>query len=127
MDIEGLLEETTMGQVQRHLPVRDDGCRRVRAPEEQRASSGGCPSLPEPEDQDAEHDPGGEWQTAWLLTGLADPLQLRRDWAGSKEEMSIVSGYVKALTDLKKRMKEISASSGQGDDDPDDHAASNRK
>ena len=34
---------------------------------------------------------GGDWTTAWLLTGLPDPL-VRKEWAGSKEEMTIVTG-----------------------------------
>ena len=48
---------------------------------------------------------GGDWEAAWLLTGLPDPLH-RKDWAGSKEEMSIVSGYVDALAHLKKKVRE---------------------
>eukprot|EP00439_Symbiodinium_sp_Y106_P053850 s3531_g7.t1 len=34
----------------------------------------------------------GDWQMAWLLTGLPDPLS-RKEWAGSKQEMAVVSGY----------------------------------
>ena len=48
----------------------------------------------------------GDWDTAWLLTGLPDPLH-HKEWAGSKEEMTIVSGYVEAITKLKKRIKDV--------------------
>ncbi|CAE7719402.1 unnamed protein product [Symbiodinium sp. CCMP2592] len=48
---------------------------------------------------------GRDWSTAWLLTGLPDPLA-KREWAGSKEEMAIISGYVDALHRLKKRVKD---------------------
>ncbi|CAE7727399.1 SMYD3 [Symbiodinium sp. CCMP2592] len=47
----------------------------------------------------------GDWQAAWLLTGLADPLA-RREFAGSKQEMSVVSSYLSALHDLKKKVRE---------------------
>ncbi|CAE7224096.1 unnamed protein product [Symbiodinium sp. CCMP2592] len=48
---------------------------------------------------------GGDWQTAWLLTGLEDPLT-KKEFAGSKQEMAIISSYVKALADLKKKVRE---------------------
>ena len=50
---------------------------------------------------------GGSWETAWLLTGIADPLS-RREFGGSKEEMSVVSEYVNQMAKLKKRVKEAS-------------------
>ncbi|CAK9012989.1 unnamed protein product, partial [Durusdinium trenchii] len=49
--------------------------------------------------------PPGEWASAWQLTGLPDPLS-RREWAGTKEEMAIISGYMNSVHKLKKRMKE---------------------
>ena len=59
----------------------------------------------------------GEWQAAWLLTGLPDPLT-RKEWAGTKGEMSIISGYLSALHDLKKKVKDSSQSStGDGDEE----------
>ena len=62
---------------------------------------------------------GGDWSTAWLLTGLTDPLQ-KKEWAGSREEMAVISGYVEALHNLKKKVKEAQSSS---QDDPEDEAA----
>ncbi|CAE7623176.1 unnamed protein product [Symbiodinium sp. CCMP2592] len=47
---------------------------------------------------------GGDWEAAWLLTGLADPLS-RREFAGSKEEMAVVSGYLEALSKLNKPVR----------------------
>ena len=61
---------------------------------------------------------GGDWAAAWLLTGLPDPLA-RREFAGSKEEMSVISGYVEALHKLQKRVKE-SQSRGHGEEDGDE-------
>ena len=48
---------------------------------------------------------GGDWQASWLLTGLPDPLA-RKEFAGSKEEMAIISGYMEALAGLRKKIKE---------------------
>ena len=62
---------------------------------------------------------GGDWSTAWLLTGLADPLQ-KKEWAGSREEMAIISGYVEALHNLKKKVKE---SQNTAHEDPEDEGA----
>lgn len=58
---------------------------------------------------------GGDWSTAWLLTGLQDPL-LRREWAGTREEMSIVSGYVRALSKVRKHVKEAHQSAETKED-----------
>lgn len=58
---------------------------------------------------------GGDWTTAWLLTGLQDPLS-RREFAGSQEEMSIISSYVNNLCKLKKKMKEAGATGGEDAD-----------
>ena len=65
----------------------------------------------------------GEWETAWLLTGLADPLH-RKEWSGTREEMSVISGYVEALAKLKKRVKETSA---VGDHDEEEGHGAPRK
>ena len=59
---------------------------------------------------------GGDWDTAWLLTGLPDPLH-HKEWAGSKEEMTIVSGYVEAITKLKKRIKDVHQASTAEDEE----------
>ncbi len=48
---------------------------------------------------------GGDWQTAWLLTGLEDPLQ-KREFAGSKAEMAIISNYMSSLSKLRKKVRE---------------------
>ncbi|CAE7356915.1 unnamed protein product [Symbiodinium natans] len=47
----------------------------------------------------------GDWSTAWLLTGLSDPLQ-KKEWAGSKEEMAVISGYQEAVLKLRKKVSE---------------------
>ena len=58
----------------------------------------------------------GEWGTAWLLTGLPDPIN-KREFAGSKSEMATISGYVSALAKLKKQVREAEAA----DKDEDKH------
>ena len=67
---------------------------------------------------------GGDWSTAWLLTGLPDPLA-KREWAGSKEEMAIISGYVDALHRLKKRVKD--SQTAAEDDEGEGQAGHSRK
>ena len=67
----------------------------------------------------------GDWQAAWLLTGLPDPLT-RKEWAGTKGEMSIISGYLSALHDLKKKVKD-SSHSGAGDGEDEDAVAGPKK
>ncbi len=54
---------------------------------------------------------GGDWSAAWLLTGIQDPLS-KREWAGSREEMAIISGYTNSLHKLKKKVKEASSAAG---------------
>ena len=51
----------------------------------------------------------GEWETAWLLTGL-------QEWSGTREEMSIISGYVEALSKLKKKVKDTQGGGDRNDD-----------
>ncbi|CAE7354505.1 unnamed protein product, partial [Symbiodinium microadriaticum] len=58
---------------------------------------------------------GGDWASAWLLTGLVDPMQ-KRDFAGTREEMSVISGYVEALASLKKKVKEANAATAAEDE-----------
>lgn len=57
---------------------------------------------------------GGDWSAAWLLTGLADPLS-KKEFAGSKTEMAVVSQYLGSMAKLKKKVKE----STQGSVDED--------
>ena len=64
---------------------------------------------------------GGDWSAAWLLTGIADPL-VKREFAGSKEEMAVVSGYLDAVSKLRKKVNQ-SASSHAADHEEDDGAA----
>ena len=68
---------------------------------------------------------GGDWEAAWLLTGLADPLS-RREFAGSREEMAIVSGYMEALSKLKKKVREA-GNQDPGDEDAEEGGKSHRK
>ena len=42
---------------------------------------------------------GSDWETAWLLIGLDDLLS-RKDFAGSRQEMAVVAGCVRAVRDL---------------------------
>ena len=44
---------------------------------------------------------GGDWTSAWLLTGIPDRLDRRR-FAGSAQEMSTIAAYNKARTELLK-------------------------
>jgi hypothetical protein len=64
----------------------------------------------------------GDWSAAWLLTGLADPLQ-RRKFAGSNEEMSIVSGYIEALARVEKKVQETKGPVTKVSDDEEDENA----
>ena len=48
---------------------------------------------------------GGDWTTAWMLCGLSDPLS-RKEFAGSQNEMAVISGYISSLHKLKKKVKE---------------------
>ncbi|CAE7906252.1 unnamed protein product [Symbiodinium sp. KB8] len=58
----------------------------------------------------------GDWSSAWLLTGLPDPLT-KREFGGSKEELAVVSGYIDALAKLRKRVKETSANNLADEDE----------
>jgi hypothetical protein len=44
----------------------------------------------------------GDWTTAWRLTTLEDPLQ-KKAWAGTETEIAVISGYEKALQDIKEK------------------------
>ena len=68
---------------------------------------------------------GGDWEAGWLLTGLADPLS-RREFAGSKQEMAVVSGYLEALSKLKKKVREA-GQGNHGDEEDDEGGTSHRK
>ncbi|CAE7489091.1 unnamed protein product [Symbiodinium natans] len=61
----------------------------------------------------------GDWTTAWLLTGIPDPLA-KREFGGTKEELAVISGYMDALSKLRKRMKETGPGAGGGDEDDDE-------
>ena len=45
---------------------------------------------------------GGEWQTAWLLLDMADPLERPR-FGGEVQELETVAAYVRAMRDLEKK------------------------
>ncbi|CAE7669804.1 osm1 [Symbiodinium sp. CCMP2592] len=68
---------------------------------------------------------GGDWATAWLLTGLPDPCS-RREFAGSREEMAIVSGYVESLSKLQKRVRE-NHNRAQAEEETEEPASSSHK
>ena len=66
---------------------------------------------------------GGDWGSAWLLTGLPDPL-MKREFAGSRQEMSIISGYLDAVHRLQKRVRESKGHAGHhGEEDEESGAA----
>jgi len=67
----------------------------------------------------------GDWQSARLLTGLPDPMA-RKEFAGTKEEMSIVAEYMSSLAKLKKRVKEAQ-SHNQHQDEEEEAAGASRK
>lgn len=48
---------------------------------------------------------GGDWSSAWLLTGIPDPL-LKKEFGGSREELAVVSGYINALSKLRKKVRQ---------------------
>ncbi|CAE7035325.1 unnamed protein product [Symbiodinium sp. CCMP2592] len=58
----------------------------------------------------------GDWQAAWLLTGLPDPM-VRKEFAGTKEEMSVLADYMSSLAKLKKRVKEAQSHSQHEDEE----------
>ena len=45
----------------------------------------------------------GDWDAAWLLSGLQDPLK-QREFAGDEDEMAAVAAYLTAMGALKKKM-----------------------
>jgi hypothetical protein len=62
---------------------------------------------------------GGDWASAWLLTGIPDPL-VKKEFAGTKQEMAVVSGYLEALRKLRKKVKE-SGRAPELDEEEDDN------
>ena len=62
---------------------------------------------------------GGDWASAWLLTGIPDPL-VKKEFAGTKQEMAVVSGYLEALHKLRKKVKE-SGRAPELDEEEEDH------
>ena len=59
---------------------------------------------------------GGDWTTAWMLCGLSDPLS-RKDFAGSQNEMAVISGYISSLHKLKKKVKEAKEAGASKDEE----------
>ena len=58
---------------------------------------------------------GGEWQSAWLLTGIEDPIS-KREFAGSKSGMAVIANYVKSLHKLRKKVKEAGTAKEEDQD-----------
>ena len=67
----------------------------------------------------------GDWQSAWLLTGLSDPMQ-KKEFGGSKQEMSIIAQYVNSLGKLRKHVKEAKQH-GHAEEDGEDAVAGKHK
>lgn len=59
----------------------------------------------------------GNWQTAWLLTGMQDPLEKPR-FGGEAQSLEVIAAYIKAMDDLEKRSTSSSASRSQEEDAP---------
>ena len=59
----------------------------------------------------------GNWQTAWLLTGMQDPLEKPR-FGGEAQSLEAIAAYIKAMDDLEKRSTSSSASRSQEEDAP---------
>lgn len=59
----------------------------------------------------------GDWTSAWLLTGIPDPLS-KKEFGGTKEELAVISGYVNALQKIRKQVKEAQ-SAGQAKEEED--------
>ena len=47
---------------------------------------------------------GGDWTSAWLLTGLPDPVK-GKEFAGTEAEMAATAEYLNSLADLRKKVK----------------------
>ena len=61
----------------------------------------------------------GDWSSAWLLTGIPDPMG-KKEWGGTKEEMAVVSEYINSLAKLRKRVKEAKGTGNHGVEDGDE-------
>ena len=51
----------------------------------------------------------GNWQTAWLITGMQDPLEKPR-FGGEAQSLEVIAAYVKAMSDLEKKSTSSSSS-----------------
>jgi len=47
----------------------------------------------------------GNWTIAWELTGLQDPYR-REQFGGTAEELSVIAGYTRAVSDLRNRISQ---------------------
>jgi len=61
----------------------------------------------------------GDWSSAWLLTGIPDPMG-KKEWGGTKEEMAVVSEYINSLAKLRKRVKEAKETGNHGAEEADE-------
>lgn len=57
----------------------------------------------------------GNWQTAWLLTGMQDPLEKPR-FGGEAQSLEVIAAYIKAMDDLEKRSTSSSSSRAPEED-----------
>ena len=46
----------------------------------------------------------GDWRTAWLLTGLQDPVA-KPQFGGEPQELEVIASYLKAMAELEKKGK----------------------
>ncbi len=44
----------------------------------------------------------GDWRTAWLLTGLPDPVE-RPKFGGEPQDLEVIASYLKAMAELEKK------------------------
>ena len=57
----------------------------------------------------------GDWRTAWLLTGLPDPVE-RPKFGGEPQDLEVIAAYIKAMAELEKKGRSLPPTS---DSNPD--------
>ena len=125
LDVAGLREAAALGQVQGRVQVCDDGRGCVRAVAGRAARHRPGAAGPEPEGEDAIGASARRLDIGMAVDGVARPPGPQRI-CGSKEEMSVISGYVAALAKLKKQVKEAEQMAG-GDEEEGEASSSKKK
>ena len=63
----------------------------------------------------------GNWEIAWLLTHLEDPMQRRR-FGGEESQLETVAAYLKSQQELEKRTRQARFGNRAETETPDDQA-----